>query len=304
MAESAFLVSAGIGLNSFYRTPFPTTSGITALKRYVGNSLLGLDAGNTTCAGESSPCGVRSWYGVGLYPETNLGFGVDELALHDPLIPTSYFLAWPVVNAGQNPEPLNVFAPSIDSLALARRYGTSYVLAGVGRPPPAGMVPVADIDNMELYRVPGAERFSFGAGGTVTGVSHPDDATYLVATRVTAPARLVMRVTYTPGWHATTGTGAPLAVRPAAGGAFLSVRVPPGTSLVRLSYWPDGLTAGFALAGAAVAVLVALGLGGFLVRRSRRRRSKAEYDAAISNNRKIATPAAASSVPSVNPGGS
>jgi len=266
--QSAFLLFAGVGINSYAHDAYPSTPAVSTVQSVVGGSLLGLDGANTTCDGGAASgayCGVRYWTGIGLYPEMNIPYGIDELAVHDPTIPQAYFGAWPVPDAGQvSPVGLNLFAPSVDSVALARLYGVAYVLAGPGRPAPPGMRPVATVAGETLYEVPGSRRFTFagaggargeGAGARVLAVSHPGDARYVVDVRVARPSTLTMRVTDVPGWHATAG-GAELVIHRAPGD-LMSVVVPSGTSTVVLHYWPDRLAEGLALAGAAVVALLA-----------------------------------------------
>ena len=136
----------------------------------MGHHLVGLDTGTDNCAGAvpGATCGVRSWAGIGFYPEINLAYGIAELAVHDPLTPKAYFAAWPIANSGQEGVGPNVFAPSIDSVALARRYGVQYVLIQPTRPVPAGMDLVTTIEDpshepLELAHVPDSEQFSFDA---------------------------------------------------------------------------------------------------------------------------------------------
>lgn len=284
--QSGFLLFAGVGINSYAHDAYPVTPAVSAVRSAVGSSLLGLDGANTTCDGGAASgayCGVRYWTGIGLYPEMNLPYGIDELAVHDPTIPQAYFDAWPVPDAAQvSPVGLNLFAPSVDSVALARLYGVSYVLAGPGRPAPAGMRPVATVAGETLYEVPGSGRFTFGgagrvsqasggrrAGAQVLAVSHPGDARYVVEVRVARPATLTMRVTDVPGWHATAD-GAALVIRRAPGD-LMRVVVPAGTATVVLHYWPGGLTDGLALAAATAVVLASWAV---LAARAPRRRTR------------------------------
>lgn len=261
-AQGAFLVFAGVGLNSYAHDAFPRTPAVATLESVVGTGLVGLDAGNVDCAA-SSPrsgpfCGVRLWRGAGFYPEMNLGYGIDELGVHDPMTPQAYFDAWPVRDAEQvTPVNLNLFVPDVDTVALARRYGVAYVLALPGLPAPAQMRPVAEVAGEELYAVPGSSRFSFDSpprGTEVTGVSHPGDASYVVHVRTSAAARLKVKVTDVAGWHATAN-GAPVAVEPSAGD-LMSVEVPAGTTVVVLHYWPRRLSEGIAVALLALLALL------------------------------------------------
>ncbi len=271
-AESTFLVFAGVGINSYFQEGYPVTPAVAALQRDVGSAMLGLDGTNVSCPTPpvTSLCGFRQWEGLGLYPEINIAYGVDELAAHDPVIPAKYLLAWPVAGAGQSIVSLSIFAPSVDTVALARRYGVGYVLAAPGRPAPAGMEPVASIDGMELYKVPGSARFTL-SDGSVRSVRHPDDATYTLELETTRASVLTMRITNVPGWHVTTARGRSLRVSPADGGAFMKVRVPAGTTSLRVWYWPGRLTIGIAVAVAAALALVLYAAFDGLFRRRLRR---------------------------------
>lgn len=268
-AQSAFLLFAGVGINSYAHDAYPVTPAVAELQSVVGSSLVGLDGANTNCATgarSASTCGVRYWLGVGFYPEMNIAYGIDELGMHDPTIPQRYFDAWPVPDADQvTPVNLNLFAPSVDTVALARRYGVAYVLAEPGRPAPAGMRLVATIAGEGLYAVPGAARFSFVgrngkavAGARVTSIAHPGDARYVIGVHVGQATTLALRVTDVTGWHATAD-GKTLSVR-RYDGAFMSVEVPAGTRTVVLRYWPRRLTEGLALAAAALVLLLAWAL--------------------------------------------
>ena len=78
-AQSAYLVWAGVGVNSFAARPFPVTPAVAKLQQLVGHNLLALDGTNKH--------DVTLWSGVGIYPEVNIGYGLRELAVHDPVIP-------------------------------------------------------------------------------------------------------------------------------------------------------------------------------------------------------------------------
>jgi hypothetical protein len=270
-AQSAFLLFAGVGINSYSHDANPVTPQVATLTSIVGSKLVGLDGGNTNCAA-SSPhnqifCGVRLWRGVGFYPEMNISYGVDELGLHDPTIPQAYFDAWPVPNAEQvTPVNLNLFAPDVDTVALARRYGVAYVLAAPGEPAPKGMQLEAMISGEALYFVPGSERFSFvGAASTGSGPgrvsahvissSHPSDAKYVVDVSAPRMSKLAVRITDVTGWHAVTNTGKTLTLLRYEGG-LLSVEVPAGTRTVTLTYWPRRFTEGIIVAVLALAILI------------------------------------------------
>jgi Bacterial membrane protein YfhO len=251
-AQSAYLVWAGIGINSYASSPFPVTAAVAKLQRLVGDNLVALDGTNKH--------DVTLWTGVGLYPEVNIGYGIRELAIHDPVIPPAYFQTWPsqqsIVNAGLGN---NIFVPAVGSATRARFYGASFILASPGSVPKNTQyvtkftVPLAG--SLYLYRVPGAAQFSFspGSGALVVSAEQTGNASWRLAVDVPRSSALTLRLTYFPGWH-VSADGRALTVHEA-GGLLLGATVPAGTRTVTVSYWPDGLTTGFALALAAIAVL-------------------------------------------------
>jgi hypothetical protein len=254
-AQSAYLVWAGIGLNSYSSNAFPVTRSVAELQRLVGNKLLALDGPN--------PKDVTKWTGAGIYPEVNIGYQIRELAVHDPVTPPAYFTTWPhpaaTANAGLGN---NVFAPSVTSAATARFYGASYVLATYKRVP-RGTTLVATLavpigGTVKLYRVPGAAQFSFDPDSTARVVSarQTGNATWRLAVRAPVRSTLTLRLTYLPGWH-VDADGHAVATHKL-DGLFLGATIPAGTSTVVVDYWPSDLTAGFALALAAVALLSAV----------------------------------------------
>jgi hypothetical protein len=273
-AQSSFLLFAGVGINSYSEDAYPVTPAVAALRSIVGTKLLALDEGNTDCdpatPHDGAVCGVRFWRGAGFYPVMNIAYGIDELAMHDPTIPQAYFDAWPVANAGQvTPVNLNLFAPAVGTVALARRYGAAYVLVLPGVEPPAGMRLVATVAGEKLFAVPGASRFSFvaGAGATVVSAAHPGDARYVIEVHVTRRSELAVRITGVAGWNATAdGRSIPVERYD---GALMSVELPAGTRTVVLDYRPRRFTEGLVVAAAAVAGLVAWAL---LAAAGRRRR--------------------------------
>ncbi|HLX77631.1 MAG TPA: hypothetical protein VKR27_02015, partial [Acidimicrobiales bacterium] len=150
-AQAAFLVFAGVGINSYFHQPFPSTPSVDIVTRLVGNGMLAADTTNTSCENLpptriNKPCGVRLWEGYGFIPNVQAGYGLDELGMHDPIIPKTYFAGWPVPDSGQTfTGNVGVFSPAITSSALARRYGVTDVLIPPGVPVPKGMNPVANV---------------------------------------------------------------------------------------------------------------------------------------------------------------
>src|SRR5579875_116128 len=255
-AQTAYLVWAGIGLNSYSTSPFPVNSAVAKLQRLVGDSLVALDGPN--------PADVTEWTGTGLYPEVNVGYGVRELAVHDPVAPAAYFKTWPVASATAAAGlGNNVFVPSVSSAALARHYGASFVLASQGRVP-TGASFVTKLGkppySLYLYSVPGAAQFSFAAGSAarVLSATQTGNATWSLAVSAPQASALTLRLTYVPGWH-VAADGRRLPVHRVEG-LFAGVTVPAGARSVAISYWPPLLSLGFALALAAIGAVLLLGV--------------------------------------------
>ena len=173
-AQSAYLVFAGVGLNSYSSRPVPAGRSVSLLKHLVGDDLVALDGPNT---GD-----VTQWTGTGIYPEVNAGYGIRELAIHDPVLPPSYLRTWPVAGGHDNDRlGDNVFVPSVGSARRARFYGAQFILASPGRRPKGAVlvarIPVALVKYVFLYRVPGAAQFSFDPGGGARGLAEPSPRT-------------------------------------------------------------------------------------------------------------------------------
>ncbi|MGO9198779.1 MAG: hypothetical protein ACLQK4_16830 [Acidimicrobiales bacterium] len=262
VASAGFLLFAGVGVNAYSHTLYPVTPAIAELQHYVGSHLVGLDDGSST--------GVRQFAPVGLYPEVNVGYGLAEFAGHDPILPQQYFST---LAPGTGVGGPGYMEPNIDTVALARLYGTPYVLALQGRPPVAGARFLADIAGERLYLVADADRFTLSNGGTVSRVRHPSPTEYDLVTK-TAPgstgAILTVRVTDLPGWHASID-GRPSQLLEA-NGVMWSLAVPAGSHEVRIWYWPHRLSQGLMGAGLAVLALVAWAGVVWWQRRGRERR--------------------------------
>jgi hypothetical protein len=288
--QAAFLIFAGVGINSYNVISYPMTPAVATLKRIVGSSLVGIDGPNTPCGHQnlsSQPCGLRAWNGVGLYPEVNIAYGIDEFALHDPIIPLAYFDSFPVKNDDRNSQGTNLFAPSINSTALARMYGIRYVIVRAPLPIPTGMHLIKTIavtgTTVSIVSVPGSRRFSLGQtaarngdakGKSTTGskpastsqqphdqilrVAHPSDARYVLKLRTPAVNRLTIRITDAPGWHASAN-GHSIALHRSAGD-LMSAIVPAGTRNVVLTYRPTLFQVGEDLAFLGILGLIGYGL--------------------------------------------
>ncbi|MGB9112857.1 MAG: YfhO family protein, partial [Acidimicrobiales bacterium] len=268
-AQGAFLVIAGVGINSYFKNPFPTDPAVKTVARLVGSGMLAADTpGNLNClnlpaARVNKPCGVRMWEGYGFIPNVQGGYDIDELAMHDPIIPQRYFDAWPVPDAGQVFKGnVGFFSPSITSVALARRYGVTTVLLSPGYPLPKGMnlvaeVPVGNHNKIEVATVPGSSRFDFVGKpnvkqATVLSYTQTNDATYTLNVDVPETSTLFLHLTYFSGWH-VTANGHPLKVTPFEG--MFEVRVPAGSTMVTAHYWPRTFTEGIVLAAVSLLAL-------------------------------------------------
>ncbi len=278
--ETAFLLSAGIPFWSVSSGYFPTNPGITALQRTVGTNLVGF--GN---------CGLKAYVtgptaSVGLWPDVNVAYGVDEMEVYDPILPESYFRAYAAVGNGHitaSLAELGIFCPRIKTVEQARVFGVSYILELPGRFGPEGSIPDGTIGGEQLYLVPGAAQATStpvpagtaplptDAPGTPIPVTHPDPASWRLVVDTATASIVRLRLTNVPGWDATID-GRPLPLTPWASGLMLQARVPPGRHVVELHYWPRAFTAGIVVAGGVAVGLVVTASTGLVLGRRRRRR--------------------------------
>ena len=245
LVESAFLLASGAPLfssSSHYPTSTPE---VTALKRAVGNAIVGSGASPTFSLG------------AGILTNANLLYDVQEFANYDPMTPRTYFsLHRTPVSALA--EYADIFSPAITSSQAARLYGISYLLEPNGVSGPKGSVFDRQIGNEDLYRVPGAAAATLVAirsngslpgkyaAGTTIKVSHPNPNAWTMSTIATAPSVLRLRLSDVPGWHATVD-GKTVRLHQFAG-IMMELRVPAGQHLVELRYWPNTFTTGIVLA--------------------------------------------------------
>lgn len=265
LAESAYLVLSGAPINTYAASPYPESGATSTLAHLVGHRLVAQDGGNASCAGVPIPCGVRRPTGVDFYPNINLGYGIDELGLHDPVIPKRTFADWPVPNSGQLDATTNLFNPDVNTVALARDYGVSYLLVPAGTPPPAGTTRVGVLSNngitIDVERVTTSAIATASGALRVTSTSRPGDRTLLVRLAGRGPGVVTVHVTDSPGWHATFG-GRTVALGRGPTNDLVATIAPgarPASAVLRLSYLPRGLELGAALA---VLSALALALGG------------------------------------------
>lgn len=243
--STAFLFFSGVGLNSYSDRFYPESPAIARLVSAVGTGLVATDAGESQVMA-TAPA-------VGIYPEANIPYGIAQFNGHDPLLPQVYFVTFrgPVkAIAGAA-----ILLPLIDSAQVARQYGVQWILVGGGAAAPPGTEYRETIASERLYYVPGAARFSFvGGGGTVGSVSMPSPSQYKLHVSTPAAARLVLRVTYVPGWHATVdGQAVPVSRYD---NVMMSIEVPAGTHVVQLTYFPGLFKVGLVVALGGVVFLV------------------------------------------------
>jgi hypothetical protein len=267
--QTLFLVVAGAPLVSSSPQGLTTTPAEALLQRTVGTSTVGF-GGPGFCAN------------LGIVPELNDSYGVHELDIYDPIMPSSYYRAWKATTgeAGGFPE-FNEFCPIVTTAAAARIWGVSYVLEARGVAGPTGSVFVTRVGNEDLYRIPGVGQATLtaiptsgrlpatGSPGTPVRVVTDNPGQWKVVTDASTPQVLRLRLTDVPGWKATID-GRPLALQSYAG-VLLQARVPPGRHVIELTYWPDTFTLGLILAACSGAGLIIA-----LVVSGRRRRHHAE----------------------------
>ncbi len=279
--ETAFLLSAGIPYWSVSSSYFPTNPAITALTRTVGPSLVGFGS----C--RSLRYNTASKHEVGIRPNANIAYGLHEMAVYDPILPADYFRVWRA--AGGQPSPpslqhLGIFCAQFTKAPQAREFGVQYVLEPPGRHPlfGVGVTLVGIFAGERLYYVPasgpatanpvsaGGAPLPADAQGQPLAVTYPDAASWRVVVDEPTASIVRLRLTAVPGWSATID-GHPLALTSWADGLMLQARVPAGSHVVELHYWPAAFTAGLAVAGAVAVGGVAVMTTGFVVGRRRRR---------------------------------
>jgi hypothetical protein len=279
--ETGFLLSVGIPSWSVSASYFPTTPAITAMQHTVGTALVGF--GRCAALRYNTASGKE----VGIRPDANIGYGLHEMVVYDPIVPDSYYHAWFAVT-GQHALPslaaLGVYCPRITTVAEARLFGVQYVLEPPGHLGPPGSVstPVAP-GGEDLYAVPGSApataspipadgaALATEAPGTPLAVTYPGPASWRVVTDQPTDSIVRLRLTDVPGWQATVD-GRPLHLEPWATGSMLEARVPAGRHVVELHYWPAAFSAGLVVGAVSAGALVLATAGGSW-RSVRRRRA-------------------------------
>ena len=268
--ETGFLVAAGAPLWTSTSSPFASTPAVSALKSTVGSSVVGL--GGSLCV--LPP-------GLGIPENAQSAYGVEELALYDPMIPSAYYSSWKAVSRQSPGLPDDsVYCPGIDTARLARLYGVSFVVERVGTPGPQGGVFDRRVGDEDVYRIPGAAVATVtppapGGGwpaddaqGTPVPVSHRDPASWTLRTSSEEKEILRLRLTDVPGWRATID-GRPVALSRYAG-VMQQIEVPPGRHVIEVTYWPKAFSVGLFLAACAAVGLVAAALLAWIIGRRRR----------------------------------
>jgi hypothetical protein len=284
--EATFGILGGAWFLSSTPDPLPVTPAIAALQRDTGGQLVAIG----TCPS------LHAFPDLGVMPDVNAAYRIDELDDYDPIMTTQYYAALggllgisKTPPAGENA----LFCPEISSVRAARFFGAAYVLEPSGADGPKGTRLVATIRGEGLYAVPDSGRattvpLARGTGGGQGGHwsnSWEGSASALPAVQparesrsgtwtvhLDAPARslLVLRVTAVPGWQASID-GRPLRLH-TYDTLLLTAVVPPGRHVVVLRYWPSLLTVGLVVAAVAAATLVVvLGWAEWERRRPRRR---------------------------------
>ena len=247
LLATGFLIASGAPLLSSSHHYPTSTPQVTALKRAVGNAVVGFGA---------SPTFASS---AGILSNANLLYDVQEFATYDPMTPHAYFSLYNKHTQGSAIAVAeDIFSPAITSSQVARLYGISYLLEPPGVPGPVGSVFDRKLGNEDLYRVPGAAVATLVAlrpngsspgdyaVGAPVSVAHPSPSTWRMVTNASAPSVLRLRLSDVPGWHATID-GKPVDVSRFAR-LMMEVRVPAGRHAVELHYWPNTFTVGIILA--------------------------------------------------------
>ena len=275
VAQSAFLVVAGVSFWSLSSSYFAPTPAVTALEHAVGSSSVAM-----------GPCRARPFtypYATefGIRPNANIGYGIHEFAVYEPVLPTTYFASWAEVSGHEVAPSLRrvgLFCPQITTATEARIYGVSYVLGPARSQGPAGAVRDGTVGGEALFHISGAAQATLSAvppsgrplpldaTGRPVAVTHPGPASVRVVTDATTAKILRLRVTALPGWHATID-GRPLALEHWAAGLMLQARLPAGRHVIEVQYWPPLFSAGLK-----IAVVILVGFAAALVIVGTRRR--------------------------------
>jgi hypothetical protein len=267
--ETAFLITATPTLWYSSNSYFPVTPAVQELQARVGQARLGY-ADCPTVVGFPS---------LGVMPEANVAYGLREIAVFDPVMPTSYFRAY-YAEIGQ-PVPARIgkgsFCPSMSTASVARHFGVAFVLTIAGSKPPPGAIFESKINDENLYRIPGSGVITVEPAGmtpdspraTVLTSTSQDPNSMKVAVDVARPSTVYFHVTNDPGWVATID-GHALALHNW-GGAMLEASIPRGRHVIVMHYRPWTFTVGLILACLTAIALLAGIAGPSLIRSVRNR---------------------------------
>jgi len=259
VAETGFLLWAGAPLWSSSPTSFTATRAEASLEHVVGDSRVGFG---------SCPSGADSFTDLGILPDANVGYGVDEFAVYDPIMPRSYLRSWASTtnqpHIAQISDSLGVFCPAVTNASEARRYGITFILEPPGVAGPPGTRLVAAPGGEGLFRVNDVSLATVVPNKAVSphssnteaplAVDRPDPATWRVPLNESRPSVVHLRITNVPGWHATID-GRSLTLSPWQSVMF-QVDVPAGRHVLVLHYWPTTFTLGIVLAACSGAGLL------------------------------------------------
>lgn len=276
--ETAFLITSGVSFWSLSSTFYSPTPAVQQLQAVVGDGIVGFG----TCKGLGSSRPTAGT--IGIRPDANIGYAVHEFAVYDPILPESYYRSWFALRGVHTPSSLSrlgIFCAPIFDSTEAKVYGVSFLLEPPGRPGPAGGVRALSLGGETLYRIPGAAQATtvplsyYGVPIPTVFQGQPDPVvvhsptSWSVVVKSKTPQFLRLRLSAVPGWHATIdGRGLPLGTW--ASGAMLDARVPAGTYVVRLQYWPSLFSTGIHIVLIAVLLMaVGVAVAWFRTRRMR-----------------------------------
>jgi len=148
--EAAFLLSTGAAYWSVSSTYFAPTKAVTDLQHIAGTSLVGLGVCPTHGRhADASELGIR--------PDANVGYGLREMVVYDPILPEAYLRSWAAVTGTHTAKALarlGIFCPRITTVDQALLYGVAYVLEPAGRAGPVGACPSASSATSGSTRFP------------------------------------------------------------------------------------------------------------------------------------------------------
>ena len=160
---------------------------------------------------------------LGILPNVNIVYGIQEFGVYDPIVPRAYYESWGEQASGTLGGLWWWYCPAITTVAQARLYGISFVLERAGSPGPPG----------RRLRQERRQRSAVPDSGLVPGhrdsswlprrrstrrcprdpvrVRHPNPATWKMQVVADSGQALRLRLTDVPGWQATID-GKPLAL--------------------------------------------------------------------------------------------